>query len=154
MSVLATSQHERYDSLFLCDYDAKNEDWHFDKSKNALGVASSIQLPYESEPKVLEYKFDFVSLVDDISKEIKFVDQIDFVVALETSDRYKERFYLQSLLVDDEGSMREIFGATHAVFSVGETTTKKFELIILEDLLNFLSDSHAEIARQKTRYAD
>ena len=88
LSILATSQHERYDSLFLCDYYGESESWRFDSKKNPLGIASTFPIPYESEPKVLEYKFDFVSLIDDFTKEIKFVDQIDFVVAWETGDPY------------------------------------------------------------------
>ncbi len=153
LNILATSQHERYDSLFLCNYTGESDDWRYDSQRNPLGIASDFPIPYESEPKVLEYKFDLVSLIDDFSKEVKFIDQIDFVVAWETGDRYKERFFLQSLLVGDEGSTRHIFGSTHAAYILGEPS-RKFEVLLLKDLLSFLADGAAEAAHQRTRYSD
>jgi len=111
-------------------------------------------LPHETEPKILEYKFDFDSLVADFEKEAKFAKHVNFVVCWSAGKQYRERFYLQSLLIGDEGSSRQIFGATHQVFSVGSQEQPAFELLILEDLMAWLQDPPGEEARQKHHYKD
>lgn len=67
----ATSQSDRYDSLFFMDYQVDDEVL-FDSDTNRLGVNRSHALPFTTEPKVLEYKYDFDSLVRDFDKEEKF----------------------------------------------------------------------------------
>jgi hypothetical protein len=117
-------------------------------------VTRSYTLPYVTEPKILEYKFEFDSLVADFEKEVKFAKHVDLVVCWSAGTQFRERFYLQSLLVGDEGSSRQIFGATHQVFSVGSQEQPAFELIVLEDLMAWLQDAQREEARQKLRYKD
>jgi hypothetical protein len=56
--------------------------------------------------------------------------------------------------VGDEGSSRQIFGATHQAFSAGSSEQPAFELLILEDLMSWLQDAPGEEARQKLRYKD
>jgi hypothetical protein len=107
-----------------------------------------------TEPKILEYKFEFDTLVADFEKEVKFSKHVDFVVCWSAGTQFRERFYLQSLLVGDEGSERQIFGATHKVFSVGSQEQAAFELLVLEDLMSWLQDSPGEEAKQKLRYKD
>ena len=119
----------------------------FDASSNRLGVTRAYSLPYSTEPKVLEYKYTFESLVSDFDKEEKFAKQVNFVVCWTAGSHYKEKFYLQSLLVGDEGSSREIFGATHQAFAAG-SSQPAFEVLVVEDLLRWLQDSVAEEARQ------
>jgi hypothetical protein len=126
----------------------------FDAKTNRLGINRSFTLPYTTEPKILEYKFKFDSLVSDFEKEGKFAKHVDFVVCWSPGEQFKERFYLQSLLIGDEGSSRQIFGATHQVFSIGAQEHPVFELLILEDLLAWLQNPADEEARQKTRYRD
>jgi hypothetical protein len=150
---LGTSQSDRYDSVFFMNY-SESDAVHFDAKSNRLGVNRSFNLPYTTEPKILEYKFKFDSLVADFEKEDKFAKHVDFVVCWSSGDQFKERFYLQPLLVGDEGSSRQIFGATHQVFSVGAQEHPVFELLILEDLIAWLQDPPGEEARQKTRYRD
>jgi hypothetical protein len=148
-----TSQSDRYDSVFFMNY-LENDTVHFDTKSNRLGVNRSFNLPYTTEPKILEYKFKFDSLVADFEKEDKFAKHVDFVVCWSSGEQFKERFYLQSLLIGDEGSSRQIFGATHQVFSVGAQEHPIFELLVLEDLMAWLQDPAGEEARQKTRYRD
>ena len=148
----ATSQSDRYDSLFYMDY-KKEENPCFDISSTKLGITHEYPLPYTTEPKVLEYKYTFDSLLTDIDKEEKFSKQINFVVCWKVGTSYKEKIYLQSLLIGDEGSSRQIFGATHQAFLVG-SQQPEFEVIILEDLLNWLQSPSDEEARQKRVYKD
>jgi hypothetical protein len=150
---LGTSQSDRYDSVFFMNY-SDSDSIHFDAKSNRLGVNRSFILPYTTEPKILEYKFKFDSLVADFEKEDKFAKHVDLVVCWSAGEHFKERFYLQSLLIGDEGSSRQIYGATHQVFSVGAHEQPVFELLILEDLIAWLQDAAGEEARQKTRYRD
>lgn len=149
----ATSQSERYDSLFRMEYKAE-DDLKFDKASNRLGITHGYGLPYTTHPLVLEYKYSFDSLVSDFEKEEKFAKQIDFVVCWTTGDKYKERFYLQSLLVGDEGTSRQIFGSTHKAFAVGTQAQPSFEVLILSDLLKWIQDPIKEEARQTRLYLD
>jgi hypothetical protein len=152
-SFLGTSQSDRYDSVFFMNY-LEGDNVLFDAKANRLGVTRSYSLPYVTEPKILEYKFEFDSLVADFEKEAKYAKHVDFVVCWSAGQQFRERFYLQSLLVGDEGSSRQIFGATHQVFSVGSQEQPAFELLVLEDLMAWLQDAAGEEARQKLRYKD
>ena len=125
----------------------------FDKSSNPLGITHSYALPNITAPKVLEYKYSFDSLIEDFNKELKFSKQIDFVVCWQVDKKYKEQFYLQSLLIGDEGSSREIFGSTHQAFAVG-SQQPSFEVLALQDLLNWIRDPIDEEARQSRLYRD
>ncbi|MBO6718356.1 MAG: ATP-binding protein [Rhizobiaceae bacterium] len=152
LSFYATSSHETYDSLFFYDYDDR-ERFGFRRMENPLGVFEEFAVNNTSEPKILEYKYDFDSLVDDFEKEVKFDDGIDFVVCWDAGPKYREKYYLNSLLVGDEGTAREIYGATHQAFRDGSSTSV-FEVLVLKDLISFLHDRDAEEARQKVRYKD
>jgi len=148
----ATSSHETYDSLFFYDYN-KREEFAFKKVGNPLGVFEDLSEESLSEPKILEYKYDLDSLIDDFEKELKFDDGIDLVVCWDAGKKYREKYFLNSLLTGDEGNSREIFGATHQAFRDGSSTAV-FEIIVLKDLIGFLQDREAEEARQKVRYRD
>jgi hypothetical protein len=147
-----TSQNDRYDSLFFMEY-RKDEDVLFSATSQRLGISRRYDLPYNTEPKVLEYKYSFDGLVDDLEKEEKFAKQIDLVVCWNLGSGYKSKFYLQPLLVADEGSSRDLFGATHQAFSSG-SQDPAFEVLVLEDLLNWLQDQASEEARQKLAHRD
>jgi hypothetical protein len=146
----ATSQSDRYDSLYFLEYDER-DDVKFDSDRNPLGVGHDFHPPYSSHPKVLEYKYDFDALVRDVDKEIKYAKHIDLVVCWTADKQFKERYYLNSLLIGDEGTGRENFGATHQAFPTG-SNQPDFEVLILEDLVRFLRDPDSEIARQKQKY--
>jgi hypothetical protein len=148
-----TSQSDRYDSLFFMEY-SKDINPLFEKAKQRLGVSRAFKLPYATEPKVLEYKYTFDSLVEDFDKEEKFSKQIDVVVCWSAGTRYKARFFLQPLLIGDEGSNRQIFGTTHQAFATGVQKEPAFEVLVLEDLLSWLRDPNTEEAHQKRAYRD
>jgi len=85
----ATSQSDRYDSLLFMNYQVDDEIL-FDSDTNRLGVNRSHALPYTTAPIVLEYKFDFDSLVRDFDKEEKFAKHIDLVVCWTAGTNYRE----------------------------------------------------------------
>lgn len=141
-----TSQSDRYDSLFFMEY--SNAELLFGP-RQRLGVNRNYKVPYSTEPKVLEYKYTFDSLVDDFEKDEKFPNQVNLVVCWSAGERHRSKYYLQPLLVGDEGSSRQIFGATHQAFATGAQGSPAFEVMVLEDLLNWLQDPQGEEARQK-----
>lgn len=149
---LATSQSDRYDSLYTLNYPAEDS-LRFSKGVNPLGVGSSLSLPYSSEPRVLEYKYDLDALIRDLSSDVKYAKHINLVVCWRATKQYKERYYLSSLLVGDEGTSRLTFGATHLAFPDGGQQPE-FEVLVLEDLVNYLQDPVGEESRQKLKYRD
>lgn len=149
----ATSQNDKYDSLFYMDY-PDDKKLLFDESRNKLGVSRNIPLPYYTEPKVLEYKYTFDSLVHDLENNVKFTKQIDLVVCWQLGRLFKERFWLQSFLVGDEGMNRNIYGSTHRAYMVGAQSEPAFEIVVLDDFLRWLQDPSGEEARQKQLFRD
>lgn len=150
--IYATSQSETYDSLFFLDYDVAG-DVKFSKNIRPLGVSDRVAGHGATEPKVLEYKYDFDMLVEDFEREIKSPEHIDLVVCWSIGADYKDRFYLKPLLVGDEGGDRIYYGATHQAFSESSQDLR-FEIIALKDLLGFLLNPADEEARQKIVYTD
>jgi hypothetical protein len=148
----STSQSERYDSLYLAEFpDA--DGYIYDEENNRLGISGEHTFPFDSPPRVLEFKFDFDALVKDFDKDIKFAQHIDLVICWQASRAYKEKYFFNSLLIGDEGQGRLNFGATHQAIPSG-SRSPDFEVIVLQDMMKFLSDSDAEIARQKIIYDD
>jgi hypothetical protein len=152
LKFLATSSHDTYDSLFICNYDERSS-YLFNRTTRPLGVSEQVASNYVSEPKVLEYKYNFDSLLEEFDKELKAESHIDLVVCWTAGSRFKSRYYFSSLLIGDEGNGREIFGATHQAYRDG-STVKVFEVIVLSDLIAFLQNQEEEVARQKTFYTD
>ena len=150
--IYATSQSETYDSLYTLNY-GNVEGASFAKNIRRLGVSDRVADHGETEPKVLEYKFDFDSLVEDFERDVKSPEHIDLVVCWEVGSEYKDRFYMKSLLIGDEGGERIHYGATHQAFSES-SQDRRFEVVVLKDLLAYLLDPTGEEARQKIVYAD
>lgn len=138
--------NERYDGLFELRY--LHADCFF-TTKNRLGVRADIENGYISDPKVIEYKFDLDALVSDFDKTIKFVKHLDLVVCWHATGEYQNKIHLKSLLTDDNSTVRTYFGATHQAYLLGHAADPVFEVILLDDLLRFLSDPKAEMARQR-----
>ena len=84
---------------------------------------------------------------------MKSQSHIQLVVCWSVSKRYKDKFFFRSLLINDEGSERVHFGATHQAFQ-DSSSEMAFEVIVLKDLLNFIEDRVSEEARQKQYYRD
>ena len=145
-----TSLSDRYDSLFLMDYQ-RADTVFFQSNGDRLGIDREFPLG-QTEPKTLEYKFSFDGLIADFEKEEKFVKHINLLVCWTAGNDYKQRFFLQPLLVGDEGSTRHIYGATHKAYS-DSSNIPAFEVIVLEDLLSWLQDPPTEEARQKQLYS-
>ena len=149
--ILATSQNETYDSLYELHYPDESE-FRFEREHRPLAVADRY-VGDSTEPRVLEYKYDFDGLLDDIEQVVKSPTHIQLVVCWSASSRYRDKYYFKSLLVGDDGCERLHFGATHQAYA-DSSPEMAFEVVILKDLLSYLADPKAEEARQKHVYKD
>lgn len=143
---LATSESERYDSLFVTRYYGELDEYSL---TNPMGVSPKAILPGESQPYVLEYKYNFDALISDFECEKKFEPDINLVVCWTLGKEYSERYVVRSYLHGDEGATRHFFGATHAAFLEGR---KLFEIICLADLVSFVKDPEGTKAIHKTKF--
>lgn len=149
----ATSQNDRYDSLFQLAY-PEEDDVKFSSTNRPLGVDNSLGFPFISEPRVLEYKFDLDALIREFFNETKYPKHINLVVCWSAEKQWREKYYLNSLLIGDEGGSRLAYGATHQAFPDSGGSQPDFEVLILEDLINFLINPEEERVRQKIKYRD
>jgi hypothetical protein len=92
------------------------------------------------------------NLIEDFQKELKFLKHVDLVVCWKASGGFKSMFELKSFLVGTNANDRKYFGSTHSAYRVVGGIDADFELVILEDLLRFLTDPETEEARQKAVY--
>ncbi len=146
----SNNYNEMYDSLIELNY--KNNSYLF-SDENPLGVRQDIDLNDPYHPMVLEYKFDFDALLREFDTKDKFATHINFVVCWQASKKYKENVILKSLLIGKEGNARTIYGSTHQAFLPGKSDGPVFEVIILEELISYLTNKDTEIANQKVKYA-
>ena len=149
MDFYGSKVNERYDALIEINY--PDSSFEFDMNANPLGVNRDIDFPYNSEPKVLEYKFDLDALFRDFDSSIKFSRHVDFVVCWKASQQVKNGFSMHSYLIDDQGVRRVLFGATHRLELAG--SSHHIEVVVLEELLKYLADPVSESAHQKVKYS-
>jgi hypothetical protein len=140
--------NERYDAMVEMNY--PDDSIQFHPVSCSLGVSGAIDFPYNSEPKILEYKFDLDALFRDFDASIKFAKHVDFVVCWKASLQVKNGFSIHSYLVDDQGVRRVLFGATHRLEQAG--SGHFMEVVVLEELLNYLANPSHEAANQKVKY--
>ncbi len=140
--------NEKYDALFMYKYD--NDETYSYNEDHLLGVKPELSMVGESSPLVLEYKYSFDALNSDIDTEIKDVKDIDFVVAWTSGKDFQKKFELRSLLVGDEGATRTYYGSTHVAYL---DTQPVFEIMILEDLLDYIQDRIVADASQRKKYS-
>jgi Histidine kinase-, DNA gyrase B-, and HSP90-like ATPase len=147
---IGTSGIDKYDSCFRTFYTKHSSDSvGYEKDSNPLGVAHRYITDKPSKPNVLEYKYGLDGLIADFEKELKYPKDIDLVVVWNLGERYQERYRINSLLLGDEGSGREFYGATHSLWSEKE---KRFEIICIEDLVQFLENPDLLRADHSYRY--
>jgi hypothetical protein len=141
--IYGTSESSKYDSLIATRYKSGE---HGYSSENPLGVSSTATFGNDSRPHVLEYKYSFDALISDLDREKKFENDINLVVVWDLGAMGREKYVMRSYLVGDEGSTRNFFGATHAAF---RGSVKAFEIICLSDLVAYLHQPDAVIARHR-----
>lgn len=145
--IMATNERSTYDGLYRIVIEEPTDNHIYDKEKNPLGIEEEIVERFKenskdgfvSEPNVLEYKYSLDGLVEDVEDGVKNTNDIGLVVAWEAGDLYKRNYYIESLLLEENVSLRSYHGVTHRLrdISTGEYVS---ELILLKDLILYLCD--------------
>ena len=154
IKLMATSQHQLYDGICRFCLREPFENHVFDKDKNPLGIEKSkVNQEYVSAPYILEYKFSFDALLEEIEKEEKNERQIKLVVAWEMGKSWEKRYEIVPLLHLDNLQHRYFHGGTHIIkdASTGDTV---FPAIILSELIEYINDPDAVQEYQRKTYME
>lgn len=150
--LLATSAHDTYDGLFRVRFSDETT-CIYNGETAPLGLARGVipTFPWRSEPKIIEYKYTVDGLIDDFDHEAKFPRHIALVVAWELGTAWKRDFEVVSLLEPESQNQRSYYGATHQfLYPNGQTA---FEAVILSNVLDYLRDPQAVVARHAIELA-
>jgi len=140
IKLLATSQHERYDSIFRYCVREPLANHIFDKERNPLGVEElQYDKEYTSKPYVLEYKYNVDALIQEFETEEKHEGDVDLVVAWEVGVEWRKRYSVTSLLDLENVQHRAVHGLTH-VFRDENSGDVRFRGVILSELVEYLND--------------
>jgi hypothetical protein len=155
--IMSTNERLTYDGLYRIIMEPPQEHHLYDEAINPLGIERSVlngfQLPFVSDPKVLEYKFSLDGLIEDIDSGVKNSNDISLVVVWETGEEYKENYKITSFLDPDNLTLREYHGVTHSITNIN-TEQREMELIVLSELIEFLNDQTSTIETQREKYED
>jgi hypothetical protein len=95
----------------------------------------------------LEYKYNFDALVDEFEKGEKDEKNIDIVVCWELGKKWKQKYDVISLLIDENLHLRDFHGLTHLVMNQN-FGKEVFRAIVLKDLILHLNDPTASKTKQ------
>lgn len=152
--IMATSQHRQYDGIFRLCLKEPFENYTFDKQSNPLGIERSMtNQAYLSEPRILEYKYSFDALIEEIGKEEKNERQIKLIIAWEMGKNWPNRYEITPLLHLDNVHHRYFHGCTHIIRDsvTGDTV---FPAIILSELIEYINDPDSVQAYQEATYIE
>ena len=153
VKMMATSQTNRYDSVFRYFISEPLINHVFNMDQNPLGVEKTPAKPASSEPLVLEYKYDMDALIREFENEDKSEKDIDLVVAWNIGTEWKKRYSLTPLLDLKNLQHRPAHGVTH-IFSDAISGDRRFYGIILSELVEYLDNPHNFQATIAVRYGD
>jgi hypothetical protein len=154
LSVLSTNERFTYDGLYKITFDLKPEIYAYCAETNPLGVPMATAKTLEgrvTDPRVLEYKYSLDGLVEDFDEQNKNLKDIDLCIAWETGDLYKGRYGMTSLLLPENADQRQFHGVTHILTDL-DAGSKICELIILNELIDFLNDQEGTAKMQRAKY--
>ena len=137
---MATSQHQQYDGIYRFHLTKPFENHIYDKDKNPLGLLeANIKDGYISAPDILEYKYSFDGLIEEIEKGEKNEREIKLLIAREMGTKWPGRYQITPLLHFDNLQHRYFHGGTHIVKNAmtGDTV---FPLSILSELVDYIND--------------
>lgn len=145
--IMATNERSTYDGLYRVVIEEPTDNHIYDKIKNPLGIEREIVEEFIeqsiegfiSDPNVLEYKYSLDGLVEDVESGLKNTNDIGLVVAWESGELYKKNYYIESLLVEENISLRQYHGVTHRLRDIS-TNEYISELILLQDLILYLNN--------------
>jgi len=154
IKLMSASQYKQYDGLWKAYMKEPLVHYLYDKSSNPLGVQTLKGAGiYTSAPYVLEYKYNFDALLEEIEKGDKDESAIKLVVCWDMGDKWKRRYMVTPLLHFSNLHHREIHGITHIIrdSTTGQT---RFWAIVLSELIDYINDPDAVQQIQKEKYLE
>ncbi|MGB3401959.1 MAG: hypothetical protein WBA77_04650 [Microcoleaceae cyanobacterium] len=160
IQIMATNERSDYDGLYRIIID-KNKLHIYDQEKNPLGIQEEHLdqfeyqdlLPFQSEAKVLEYKYSLDGLVEDIGTGTKKSKEINLVVVWETGEQWKKNYRITTILHEDYLNERDYHGVTHKMSNC-DTLGDSMDLIVLEELIEYLNDPQSTQDKQLKKYEE
>jgi hypothetical protein len=149
--LMSASQYKQYDGLWRAYASEPLSNYQFDKVKNPLGLQKVGATEFVSAPYVLEYKYNFDSLIEEIEQGDKDESAINLVVCWEMGDAWKKRYQVTSLLEYENTHHRDIHGITHLVKD-GTTGQFRFWVVVISELLNYIDNPDSVQESQKEKY--
>lgn len=153
IKLMSASQYKTYDGLWRAYLKKPFDNYSYDKDTNPLGIQQKITDEYMSAPYVIEYKYSFDALFEEIEKGDKDESAIDLVVCWEIGDKWKRRYSVTPLLHFSNLHHRDIHGITHIIRN-STTGQHVFWGIVLSELLDYINDPDGVQTYQKKKYID
>jgi len=160
IQIMATNERSDYDGLYRILID-RNELHIYDPKLNPIGVLeenienfdSNNQLPFRSGPKVLEYKFSWDGLIENIETGSKNSKNINLVVVGETGEEWKKNYRIFTTLHEDCLEYRKYHGVTHIMRNI-DTGEETMDLIVLKELIEYLNNPTETQKEQFAKYEE
>jgi len=152
--LMATSAHQQYDGIYRFRLTKPLGNHIYDKDSNPLGVLkSSATREYTSAPGILEYKYSFDGLIEEIEKGDKNEREVQLLIAWEMGSKWPARYEITPLLHFDNLQHRYFHGGTHIIknASTGDTV---FPAVILSELISYINDPNGAQDYQKETYIE
>ena len=154
IQVMSTNERFTYDGLYKIAFDLEGHIYIYDSEVNPLGVpaetADALQ-GQTTEPRVLEYKFSLDGLIEDFDNQDKNINDVSLCIVWETGEQFRERYGITSFLIPENSDQRQYHGVTHVLTDI-ESGAKHCDLIVLEELVNFLNDPVEQAEVQRSKY--
>jgi hypothetical protein len=155
IQLLSSSQFNQYDGLFRFRME-QPFDLFIRSEQNPLGVDPQLfagaENTLESPVAVLEHKHNLDALIEELDQGTKKADEIKLAVCWTLGEKWRSHFEILSYLDNENLHHRQFHGITHH-FSHAVSGLPAFSVIVLGDLLSYLSDQDAESARQHKLYS-
>ena len=154
LKLMATSQHQQYDGILRLCLSKPFANHLYDKEKNPLGLdPTNVNGEYLGSPQIIEYKFSFDGLVNEIESEDKREKHVELIVAWEMGESWKTRYEITPLLYFGNIQHRYFHGGTHIVrdSTSGEAV---FPAIILSELIDYINGPDEVQDYQKDTYIE
>lgn len=153
VQLMAASTHKQYDGVCKLVVDDPVANHEYNIATNPLGVPSDQGQTFVSNPKIVEYKYNFDALMSEFTKDVKNERDIGLVVAWDMGTKWKEKYDVTSLLDLNNRHHRYFHGATHIINSP-RSGQQVFPVIILSELIDYINEPHAVQDYHEEQYAD
>jgi hypothetical protein len=154
IKLMATSAHQQYDGIYRFCLTKPLDNHIYDKDTNPLGILKSgAKQEYVSAPGILEYKYSFDGLIEEIEKGDKNERDVQLLIAWEMGSKWPTRYEITPLLHFDNLQHRYFHGGTHIIKS-SSTSDTVFPAVILSELINYINDPEGVQNYQKETYIE